>query len=300
MKKSIKVGFMVCLLFLAGCQGWLKPRPKPNAYLGKDMASVTKVINESVENIRDSALTIDQNVVTIKQHTKDVLSQSPETATLVEGIEKSADNITSESKKLKDVSLELSKAGVKSDVSERAIETIVGRAVDAEKKVEKLTEENAKLNENIKSGLNRMLKWIIGACVVGAGACAAMAVFFGNIKGGLTGAAACIIIMTLAIAVGQYMMYIAIAGGIIVIGTLGILGYQLFVQRRAISDNVWTQEIVKTQLPLDIKEKIYGKGKEKGKAGLIQSASTQKIVKSIKNKLPKGWKVTKDDPNIST
>ena len=128
-----------------------------------------------------------------------------------------------------------------------------------------------------------MLRWIIGACVVGAGACAAMAVFFGNIKGGLTGAAACIIIMTLAIAVGQYMMYIAIAGGIIVIGTLGVLAYQLFVQRRAISDNVWTQEVAKRNMPVDIREKIYGIGKGKGQAGKIQSATTQKIIKNIKS-----------------
>jgi len=285
-------------MFLAGCQGFLKP--KPNQQLGKDMASVTKVIEKSADSINKSTFKIDNNVVIIKETTKDVLSQSPENASLIENIEKSADNIASESQKLKEISTELAKASVKSEISERAIDGVVDRAVEAEKEVEKLTEENAKLNENIKSGLNRMLKWIIGACVVGAGACAAMAVFFGNIKGGLTGAAACIIIMTLAIAVGQYMMYIAIAGGVIVIGTLGILGYQLFVQRRAISDNVWTQEVVKKHLPLDIKEKIYGAGKSRGHAGVIQSETTQRIVKNIKSKLPRGWKVIKDDKDIST
>lgn len=293
MRNKIKVALVVSLMFLAGCQGFLKP--KPNQHLVKDMTSVTKVINESADNINDSTLTIDKNVVTIKQHAKDVLVQSPETATLVESIEKSADNIASESQKLKDISLVLAKSGIKSEISVRAIDTIVDRAVDAEKENEDLKEEIVGLNENMKSGLNRMLRWIIGACVIGAGACAAMAIFFGNIKGGLTGAAACIIIMTLAIAVGQYMTYIAIAGGIIVIGTLGVLGYQLFIQRRAISDNVWTQEVAKRNMPAAIREKIYGIGKSKGQAGKIQSATTQKIIKNIKNKLPKGWNVTKED-----
>jgi hypothetical protein len=292
MRNKIKVALIVSLMFLAGCQ-FLKP--KPNQHLEKDMKEITKVINESADSINDSALTIDKNVITIKQHAKEVLIQSPETATLVKGIEKSANNIASESQKLKGVSLDLAKAGVKSDISERAIDTIVDRAIDAEKIQEEQAEKIIKLEENAKAGLNKMLKWIIGACVIGAGACAAMAVFFGNIKGGLTGAAACIVIMTLAIAVSQYMMYIAIAGGIIVVGTLGVLGYQLFIQRRAISDNVWTQEVAKRNMSEAIREKIYGTGEGKGQAGKIQSATTQKIIKNIKSKLPKGWHVTKED-----
>ena len=83
--------------------------------------------------------------------------------------------------------------------------------------------------------------------------------------------------------------------GLAVVITFGVLGYQLFVQKRAISDNVWTQEVVKKHLPLDLKEKIYGGGTESGQAGIIQSKTTQKIVKGIKNKLPKGWKIMKKD-----
>ena len=298
MRNSIKVILIIVLMFLAGCQGILKP--KPNQHLEKDMEAVTKIINKSADNISASTKTIDDNVITIKQHTKDVLIQFPETSSLIDGIEKSADNIASESQKLKDISLDLAKAGVKSDISERAINTIVDRAVDAEKKVEKLTEENAKLNENAKIGINRMLKWIIGACVVGAGACAAMAVFFGNIKGGLTGIISCVLIIALATAVSQYIMYIAITGVVIVIGTLGVLGYQLFIQRRAISDNVWTQEVAKRDMTTELREKIYGAGKDKGQAGLIQSETTQKIVKNIKSKLPSGWNVTKDAQKKTT
>jgi len=296
MRNKIKIALVVSLIFLAGCQDFLKS--KPTKQLEKDMTSVTKVLNKSADSINNSTKTIDDNVIIVKQHTKDVLAQAPGTVELVAGIEKSADSIALESQKLKDVSLDLSKAGVKLEISGRAIETIVDRAEEAEKSNEKLIEENAKLNENIKSGLNRMLKWIVGGCLIGAGVCAAMALFFGNVKGGLFGAATCIIIMTLAIAVGQYMMYIAIAGILAIIGTLGVLGYQLLVQRRAISDNIWTQEIVKKNLPLDLKEKIYGKGDGKGQAGKIQSKTTQKIVKQIKNKLPKGWGVMKKDKDL--
>ncbi len=293
MRNKIKIALVVSLMFVAGCQGWLKP--KPNAHLEKDMASIAKTIDESANSINGSTMKIDNNVIIIKQHAKDVLAQSPETVTLVEGIEQSADNIATETQKLKDVSLDLAKAGVKSEVSVRAIDTIVDRAVVAEKVQEDQAKKIIKLEEDAKAGLHKMLKWIIGTCVVGAGACAAMAVFFGNIKGGLTGAAACIVVMTLAIAVSQYMMYIAIGGGIIVLGTFGVLGYQLLIQRRAISDNVWTQEVAKRQMPLDIREKIYGIGKNKGQAGEIQSPTTQKIIRNIKDKLPKGWHISKKD-----
>lgn len=286
MRNKIKVAFLICLMFLAGCN--IFQPTKPNEHLKTDVTKVTEVINISADDILASATKIDKHVIDIKQETKVI---TPSMAI----IEKSADGISTESSKLKETSSNLTKAGVKLEISGRTIDDYVNRAIDAEKANEDLTKENDKLNEDIKSGLNKMLKWIVGVCVVGAGACAAMALFFGNVKGGLAGAAACLLIMTLAIGVGQYMTYIAIAGGVIVVGTLGVLGYQLLVQRRAISDNVWTQEVAKKQMSSDLKEKIYGNGKEKGQAGEIQSITTQKMIKNIKDKMPKGWNVMKKD-----
>jgi hypothetical protein len=299
MKKFIKITFLACVLLIAGCP---TAQQKPSEYLKKDIASVTKVIDTSATDISTSVQRIDDSVINIKQDTNAAKVEAVGTKAipLLNNIEKNANNIAKESQKLKETSLKLSQAGVKSDISERSVDSYVKRAEDAEKTNEDLTGKITKLEENARAGLNRMLKWIIGACVVGAGVCAAVAIFFGNIKGGLTGAAACIVIMTLAIAVSQYMMYIAIAGGVIVIGTLGILGYQLLMQRRAITDNVWTQEVVKKHLPLDIKEKIYGSKNEKGHAGFIQSATTQKMIKNIKKKLPRGWQLLKNDNDIST
>ena len=291
MRNKIKIALVVCMVFLAGCS--IFPPKSPNEHLEQDVTQVTQVVQKSADDILTFAQKIDGSVITIKQNALTAKTQSPTTTPLMNNITNKADEIIGESSKLKQTSGDLAKAGVKLEISGRTIDDYVQRAEDAEKANAGLIEENAKLNENIKSGLNRMLKYIVGACIIGAGACAAMAVFFGNIKGGLTGAAACIIIMTLAIAVGQYMIYIAIGGVIIVVGTLGILGYQLFIQRNAISDNVWTQEIAKKQMPADLKEKIYGIGKEKGQAGDIQSKTTQKIIKKVKDKLPKGWHAAK-------
>jgi hypothetical protein len=286
MKDIIKITLLVGLLSLCGCD--LFQPTKPNEHLANDVTKVTKVINISADDILASATKIDEKVIDIKQETK---VATPSMAI----IEKSADDISTESSKLKETSRNLSKAGVRLEISGKTIDGYYKRIAETEKDNEKLTKENTKLNEDMKSGLNKMLKWIVGGCVIGAGACAAMALFFGNIKGGLFGATTCIIVMVLAIAVGQYMIYIAIAGILAIIATLGVLGYQLFVQRRAISDNVWTQEVAKKHMSSDLKEKIYGDGKKKGKAGIIQSATTQKIVKNIKNNLPRGWKVTKED-----
>jgi hypothetical protein len=293
MRNKIKVALLACLICLAGCD-LFQPK-ESNQYLEEDVAVVTQVVTKSADNLLASAQKIDKSLIFIKQDALTAKTQSPATAPLMTSIEKNANDIAGESSKLKQTSSNLAKAGVKLEISGRTIDSYVQRAVDAEKQNETLEGEVAKLEENAKAGLDRMLKWIIGACVVGAGACAAVAIFFGNIKGGLTGAAACIIIMTLAIAVSQYMMYIAIGGGLIVLGTFGVLGYQLFIQRRAISDNVWTQEVAKRHMTDDLKEKIYGIGKDKGQAGAIQSATTQKIIKNIKDKLPKGWHVSKKD-----
>ncbi len=296
MRNKIRIALLVCLMFLGGCELF---QQTPSKHLRQDVTSVTQVIETSADDIYISAENIDKGVIAIKQTSKETTAQSPGTAPLMANIEKNADDIAIESRKLKETSLKLSKAGVKLEISGRTIDGYVNRAIDAEKANEDLAEENAKLNENIKSGMNRMLKWIVGGCLIGAGACAAMALFFGNVRGGLFGAATCIIIMTLAIAVGEYMMYIAAAGILAIVATLGVLGYQLFIQRRAISDNVWTQEVIKRNLPLDLKEKIYGGLNEKGQAGQIQSETTQRIVRSIKSKMPKGWHITKKDNDLS-
>lgn len=274
-------------MFFAGCD--IFQPSNPNRHLEQDVSSATKVVEKSADDILGSAYKIDENIINIKQAT------TTEASPVMEGIRKDADSISTESGKLKGISSDLSKAGVKLEISGRTIDDYVQRATDAEKENEVLEGEVAKLEENAKTGLNRMLKWIVGACIVGAGACAATAVFFGNIKGGLTGAAACLIIMTLAIAVSQYMAWIAAIGGIVLVGTFCVLGYQLFVQRKAISDNVWTQEVVKKNLPLEIKEKIYGSLNEKGTAGRIQSATTQKIISNIKKGFPAAWRETKKD-----
>ena len=292
MNKKI-IGIIVCLMFISGCSIFRSN----NEHLERDLSESTKIVNVSADNILSSAKKIDKEVISIKQSANTI--RTPEQSEIVENITESAENITAESGKLKEVSSALSKTGVKLEISGRTVDDYVSRTIDAEKHNAKLTNENIQLKEDVKTGMGKMLKWIVGGCLIGAGACAAMVIFFGNFRGGVAGASACLIIMTLALAVGQYMAYIAIAGVVVIVGSLGLLVYQLFIQRRAIFDNIWTQEIVKKQLPITLKEKIYGGNEDAGQAGIIQSASTQKIVKNIKRKLPRGWTVIKEDSNFS-
>ena len=294
MRNKLKIALFIVLMFLSGCSAF--QTKETSKHLEKDVANATKVVNTSAGEVLDSSMKIDDNIVSIKHQTRQIrLSGESVEAS---NIDTSADMIGVESSKLKETSSNLSKAGVKLEISGRTIDDFVGRTIEAEKVNADLTDENLQLKEDVKTGMNKMLKWIVGGCLIGAGACAAMALFFGNIRGGMAGAAACLTIMTLAIAVGQYMAYIALAGIIVIIGSLGLLGYQLFVQRKAISDNVWTQEVVKRNLSKELKDKLYGGVGESGQAGIIQSKSTQKIVKQIKRKLPQGWKVVKDDSDL--
>jgi len=289
MRNKLKIILIICLMMFAGCN----TEQMQTKHLEKDVQAVTQVVNKSADDILKSSSNIDDEVISIKQNSREIKTE--ENSATVSNIESSANNIATESSKLKETSSNLSKAGVKLEISGRTIDDYVGRTIEAEKKNEQLLDENKKLKEDIKTGLNKMLKWIVGGCLIGAGACTAMALFFGNMKGGLFGAAACLIVMILTLAVGQYMTYIAIGGVAIIVISLGILCYQLFIQHKAISDNVWTQEVVKRNLPLELKNKLYGAVGEKGQAGIIQSKTTQRIVKQIKKKLPKGWKVVRDD-----
>jgi hypothetical protein len=293
MRNKLKIALLTLLLFLSGC-GMFQTR-ETSKHLEKDVASATKVVNTSAGEILESSAIIDDNVVSITHHAKKIQGNTKATTQ----ISSDANSIGVESSKLKTVSSNLSKAGVKLEISGRTIDDYVERTIEAEKENSSLTDENLKLKEDVKTGMNKMLKWIVGGCLVGAGACAAMAMFFGNIRGGVIGAASCLTIMTLAIAVGQYMAYIAIAGVLVIVASLGLVGYQMFIQRKAISDNVWTQEVVKRNLSTELREKLYGPPGESGQAGKIQSKSTQKIVKRIKRRLPKGWTVVKDDSDLS-
>lgn len=294
-KKKVVTILLTLMLLFSGCDLFQRTTT-PNEHLVHDINTATKQVQKVATEIDQSIIVIDDNIVGIKENTIVASGQVKGTpvAPLIEDINVHADKISAESRKLRTSSTVLAKASAKLELSERTVDGYVQKINEVEKKNTKLTNKNTKLEENMKSGLNRMLKWIVGACVIGAGACAAMALFFGNIKGGLFGASTCIIIMVLAIAVGQYMMYIAIAGGILIVGTLGVLGYQLLIQRRAISDNVWTQEIAKQHMSTEVREKIYGGENEVGQAGAIQSPTTQKIVKNIKNRMPNAWKIFKD------
>lgn len=290
MRNIFKIILLIDLLLLTGCGSFQQSNHQQ--HLEEDVQNITKTIEKSAQNINDSSQTIDDKVVIIKQTSKDIDNNA-----LMSEIAKNADAIVLESNKLKQVSLDLSKVGVKLEISGRVIDDYANRAANAEQKNAKLEEENTKLKEDMQKGLNKILKWVVAGCLIGAGICAAMALFSGNVQGGLIGGSACLIIMVLAIAVSQYIIYIAIGGVVAILGTFGLLGYQLFIQRKAIADNVWTQEVVKTQLPLNLKEKIYGARGEKGQAGIIQSKSTQKIVQQIKKNLPIGWKITKENTN---
>ena len=118
-----------------------------------------------------------------------------------------------------------------------------------------------------------------------AGIIACLSVWFGNIKGGMLTAGCALTVMMLAIAVREYLQWIAFGGaGVILIG-ISVFIYQNFILQKSNEENVMTQELAKKIMPKETRLQIYGNKDNKGQADLIQSSSTKKIVKNIKKKI---------------
>lgn len=290
MRKKIRTALLVFLMFLGGC-GTLQKNP--SEHLRQDVATVTQVIGNSADSIYTSTENINKNVIDIKQTSKEVKVQAPDTAPLMNNIEKSADNISSESRKLKETSLNLSKAGVKLEISGRTIDGYVNRALDAEAENEDLTAKVTKLEEDAKAGLHRILKWIIVACVVGAGGLGVFGLMYSS-KMCLTLSAVCVVVMTMAIFVETAFLYLVICGGLLFLALIGFLIYNIVVKNKAFSQIIDTVEVVKFNLSSDKKEEIFGKDGEIGLMNTIQSKNTIDLVRKEKAKLSNLWNYAKN------
>ena len=128
-----------------------------------------------------------------------------------------------------------------------------------------------------------MLQWLIISCIVGCGAFIVLFFYTGS-KGGLTAAGGCGIVLIIAIAVNKFITYLAIGGGVLLLVMAGILLYNIYIKNKAFSQVIETVEVVKNELSLESKIKIFGEKSKKGSTKKIQSPTTEFEVKKVKNK----------------
>ena len=131
------------------------------------------------------------------------------------------------------------------------------------------------------------LPWLITACVIGLGISAALLLLkLPLIAGALS--AACATTLAVAIAVSQWYWLIAYVVGAVFLAGMGYLIWLVYKHRKALFEAVGSIEKIKRFLPDKTTTLLFGGNEgdeDHGEIGLIQSKSTEGIVKAMRAKL---------------
>ncbi len=116
--------------------------------------------------------------------------------------------------------------------------------------------------------------WLFTLTIVGVGA--GFFAFLNGSSKGLQFMAACLVVLSLIIGLTRYSAYIA---AISMIGTVGLMGYSMWIRKKAIKEVVQGVQIARTD-PLVIEDEDVV-----SVLNMFQSEATKKIVKKIKDTL---------------
>ena len=286
MNKKI-ILLLISLLFLSGCFNIFKEERSPlitqDYHIKEDINNASNNLSNSIEKLDTTTNNIETEANNIKNKSREALLTNP-TNPLLTNIEQSSIIIIEETEELRLIRNKLSLTKSKLEIIESKIEEINDNSKRLLEEKNKAIREKNKLKEDIKSGLNKLLKVVIVGSIIGIGVFVGLAAF-GNIKGGLFGGTACIITLVLAIAVGKYIALIALIGCGVIIFALGLIGFHIYNERKTIKEIVETTEKVKEEITPEEKVKLFGVNKVDGVVKGIQNKNTEKIVKKYRKKL---------------
>lgn len=304
MKSYLSIMILTMLLTCSGClEGlWQKkdspPFVPPKHNTQEDIETAKNIVRDSAKSIEDSTSSIVHEVTVIQTETDEVADNIPdeartETDRHLISIEKSsgiiagdANEINTAVKKLTQSTYVLDTAGTKAAEDKKAVKIL-------EKERDKALKERDEAIEAKNSALQKSLRWLVVASIVGAAALGVFGFMYKS-KLSLTLSAVCIAIMSVAIFVQTYFIYILIFGGVLLAGLIGVLVWQIIVHQKAFKEVVDTVEITQDNLPTEVRNKIFGKEGEVGLMKAVQSPTTMELVKKEKQKMPQLWSYAKD------
>jgi hypothetical protein len=300
MKKIILTSLLVLILFTSGC--WKQQEIDPT----KPIDQKTKQdLENAAAKIDKSTKIIDEKTKSITEESNNIQSETVEVKSKVSEENKAAvtphlDNINQSSKTIIAETQAITMANVDLKTAKELIHTAENKVVATDKVLEVLVKERdaalkqAKEAKEAKdSALHNMLQWLIIGCIAGAGVFVVVFFMTGS-KGGIMGAAACGVVLIIAIAIESFFLYFAIAGAVLLLGMVGLLIYNVWTQRKAFSEVVDTVEITKDNLTPEVKNKIFGVADDKGLMKRIQSPMTMKMVERTKKGIPNLWMYAKE------
>lgn len=296
MKKYLMPLVIVLLLMSNGCDwfgGYKKPTVTANLNTKNDIKKAQEIITESSANIEKASTEIVSEAENIKTETTKIGSTVSEEDRMsidpyLTKIQKHSDSIIADSHKITEATAVLASTHSYLDSASEKVGNIEGSL----KKIEEERDALIKKLEEKNSEMDRILTYIIVGCVILAGLFGVFFIFYQN-KIGLVGAACCAVVMAIAIFVKTYFVYLAIAGGVIIVLLIAGLIYCVIIRRRAFKQVIDTVEVVKDNIPVETKTKLFGGEGETGIMDTIQTNSTMKLIKAEKNKLGNLWKYAK-------
>ena len=241
--------------------------------------TATENIAAETEQIKQSAVAISESATIIKDSTDD-----PK-------ITEEASKIVVESNKVENATISIQKETemVKQEIVVEKTQPLLNQIQELEKTNSDWKKKYDDLVAASTAEIQKIVRifWMVGFAMIVAGMIVA---YFHRIIGGMILCAG-FVSVGLAAANQYYYQEIATVGLVVfIIGFLvsaGSVGYLIFRSKKteeAVADNVQLLESIKTEVPEEVKNKIFG---DDGIARKVQKASTQKIVKEIRSKLVK-------------
>jgi len=258
------------------------PTGIPVLNIEEDVEKTQKTIKENTTIIKESSDNIIKETESITKEADEVQGKipqdiKPEIDPHIDSIKESSNSIASSTEKI-------NKANTNLLATDVTLEEVKKKAKTSDKILLKITEERDEAIKAKNDQMQKMLRWVIVASIIGAGGLGVFGFLYGN-KLSLTLSLVCIVVMSIAIFVSTYLIYIIIFGGIILIALIGLLVYNIIAQKKAFSQVVETVEIVKTGLSTDKKEELFGKDGQTGIMDSIQNPTTINLVKKEKSKM---------------
>jgi hypothetical protein len=298
---------IILMLGTSGCGNWMcdnlgmfcpdDPTSNPEFNAGEDIDSAVDVIKESSNNIEEASSDIAKEANNINQAASEVQNKIPteiksKVDSHLKNIKESSISILKDTTKINKAAAELVSAESLLENASYKVTITEGALDDMTKERDAALKKLAEAEADRDSALHDAIRWLILASIVGAGALGVFGFMYSS-KMCLTLAGVCIVIMSIAIFVETYFIYLVIGGGIILLGLVGFVIYNIIIQKRAFKEVVDTVEIAQSQMSDSARERLFGGEGESGVMDTIQSPSTIDLVKKEKGKMSNLWSFAK-------
>jgi len=299
MKTKLLILIITLMLMCSGCGNWMcenlnmfcpePPSNKPEVNTLQDIENTQKIVEESSATIEKASGEIADEANKINTEANEVKGKIP--ADAKSKIDPHLDSIKESSTAILEDTTIINKASAELEGAKSLLVSAGKKVVIVEEALDTMTEERDRALEDKRkaeadrdSALHKALRWLIVGCIVGCGAFIVLFFYTGS-KGGLMAAGGCGLVLMIAIFVNQFILYLAIGGGILLLLMAGILLYNIYIKNKAFSEVVETVEATKTKLPSDKKAELFGEDGQTGIMDSIQSPETIKMVKKEKSKM---------------